>query len=213
MPKELTTEQFKEILAKSDLAKLNLSEDQLREFKSDLLKKIIAYEERAPFETFDAATRDAIRKTVEYAEILAKRIDRFLDDDYFLKANAYPNSSPNQQVLIDTRQQLAIFAEEMAKSEERIEGLKGIPPDSLMDDPLTELFFYLLELRGKFLRREPPTSVAQTTTTGHHRDYLVFCASLCLPKPEKAVVDRAFERAIGWSRTFKEDGSWEDHFA
>lgn len=213
MPKELTPEQFKEVLAKSDLAKLHLSEDQLRQFKSDLLKKIIAYEERAPFETFDASTRNEIRKTVEYAEILAIRIDQFLDDDYFLKANAYPNSSPNQQVLLDTLQQLAIFAEEMAKSEERIEGLKGIPFNSLEDDPLTSFFFYLLVLRGKFLKKEPPTSIAQTTTTGHHRDYLVYCASLCSPQPGKALVDRAFERAIGWSQSFKKDDFWLDDFS
>jgi hypothetical protein len=213
MPKELTPEQLKQILTKSDLAKLNLTEEQLCEFKNELLTTIAAYEERAPFETFKASTRDEIRKAFDNAEVLVKSIDRFLSNDYFLKANVDDQSAPNERVLSDTIHQLVIFAEEMLKAEERIEGLKGVPFNNLEDDPLTSLFFYLLVLRAKYLKKEPPTSIGQTVLTGHHRDYLVFCASLCRPTPEKPLVDRAFKRAIYWTQTFKEDDFWKDDFA
>lgn len=213
MSKELVPGQLEQVLKKSDLAKLGLTEDQLSDFETEFLKALTTYEERAPFEIFKAPTRDEIRKTVEDVEILVKTIDRFLGDDYFLKANVNGQSAPNEGVLTDTIHQLVVFAEEMIKSEERIEGLKGVPFNSLSDDPLTSFFFDLLILRGKYLRKEPPTSIAQTEVTGHHRDYLVFCASLCSPAPKKPIVDRAFERAIEWSRTFKEDDFWKDDFA
>ncbi len=213
MSKELAPGQLDQVLEKSDLATLGLTEDQLCGFKTELLTALAAYEERAPFEIFKASTRDEIRKAVENAEMLVKSIDRFRTDDYFLKANVGDQSAPNERVLSDTINQLVIFAEEMLKSEERTEGLRGAPFNSLADDPLTSLFFDLLVLRGKFLKKEPPTSIGQTGLTGHHRDYLVFCASLCKPAPEKPLVDRAFERAIEWSRNFKENDFWKEDFA